>query len=232
MGYANANAPEHLRLKTLYRGLRAFGALLLQTTASVAITAPAVHAFGKIALVTAKVYDSTTRAPVNDAIVIVATPAIDTTGVTCISGKLQDGITPGTPGECTLGVNAEITVSLEASKAPYQLKAVSITAADGSSLPVDFPLTGSILLPLRIGASYYADLAAAYAAATAGSTVQLKAQTFTGPFNFNRNIAVKLEGGYDANYGTTRTGYTELTGPVTISGTSSCQATIDRVVVR
>jgi len=229
MGYTHECVPGHQKLHPLNRGIRSLLALLFQAGASVALTVTTAHAIGKIALVTAKVYDSSTLAPLNDATIIVATPAISTTGVTCISGKLRDGITPGTSGECTLSVTAETTVSLEATKTTYQLKTVIINVPDGSSLPVDFLLNGSTLPSLRIGASYYSNLAAAYAAATTGCKVQLTARTFAGPFVFNRGIVVTLESGYDATYSATRSGYSELTGSVTISGG---QVTMDRVVVK
>jgi len=186
----------------------------------------------QITAVTVKVYDSATLAPVNDAVVTVATTGLATSGNTCTTGKLSNGTT-GTAGQCSLAVNAGMAISLEAAKpASYQLRVISINAPITNPPPILIPLTGSTLQPLKIGTNYYADLAAAYAAAPAGSKIQLKAQAFTGPFDFSRSIAVTLEGGYDATYSASRSGYTELTGAVIISGATGCQVTFDQVVVR
>ncbi|HDH11382.1 MAG TPA: hypothetical protein ENG83_04150 [Nitrospirae bacterium] len=49
-----------------------------------------------------------------------------------------------------------------------------------------------------------------------GDTIQAQALTFTENLNFNRNISVTLEGGYDCNYSAI-IGNTTLNGNMTIS---------------
>ncbi|MCP6657844.1 hypothetical protein NL521_28330, partial [Klebsiella pneumoniae] len=56
----------------------------------------------------------------------------------------------------------------------------------------------------------------AYAAAVTGDTIMARALDFTGPFNFNRNVAILLSGGYDASF-TPTAGYTKLLGGLTVS---------------
>jgi len=186
----------------------------------------------QIVPVLVKVYDNATMAAVNDAVVRVATTGLNTTDNSCTSGKLPSGAS-GTAGECVLAVTSGVTLTLETTKTgSYQLKNTSINAPEKNPPTIPIPLTGTALQPIKIAANYYADLVAAYTAAADSSTIQLKAQTFTGTFSFSRNISIKLEGGYDATYSATRTGYSELAGPVTINGTTGCQVTFDQVVVK
>jgi len=62
---------------------------------------------------------------------------------------------------------------------------------------------------------YYPTLQAAYNAAAAGDLIQCRAVAFKEPMDFNRNISVVIEGGYDCDYAA-RSGAFTLSGPLTI----------------
>jgi len=73
--------------------------------------------------------------------------------------------------------------------------------------------------------SYYRTLSAAYSAIVNGANVTISAQavTLTELINFNRNIPVKVVGGYDASF-TTIAGMTKLQGSLTFGpGLSSIE---------
>lgn len=73
--------------------------------------------------------------------------------------------------------------------------------------------------------SYHRTLSAAYSAIgnSANVTISAQAVTFEESLNFNRNIAVKVVGGYDASF-TTSTGMTKLQGSLTFGpGVSSIE---------
>jgi YD repeat-containing protein len=53
---------------------------------------------------------------------------------------------------------------------------------------------------IRIGATPYSTLQAAYNAATDGATIQCQGVRFTGNLLINRNISVTLQGGYDCGF--------------------------------
>lgn len=65
--------------------------------------------------------------------------------------------------------------------------------------------------------NYYSSLQTAYDNASDGDTIKVQAVTLTENVNFNRNISVTLEGGYDCDYMTV-VGNTGLKGMMTISG--------------
>jgi hypothetical protein len=78
------------------------------------------------------------------------------------------------------------------------------------------PTFGTLMLPVRIGSSYYQTLLEAYAVAPSGSVIQAMATSFPGGLNLNRTgIAVTLQGGYDDTYAT-QSGTTVVVGNVTI----------------
>ncbi len=74
-------------------------------------------------------------------------------------------------------------------------------------------------LPFRIDQPtpvYFSTLQAAYNAAYDGATIQSLAQVSVEDINFNLNISVTLEGGYDCNF-TSNAGVTSLSGTTQIS---------------
>ena len=81
---------------------------------------------------------------------------------------------------------------------------------------------------LRIDGTIYRTLQEVYDAAYDGAVIQLLDNTVAGTLDANRNISVKLKGGYDAGYATTP-GTTTVTGPLTV-GRGALQ--VDRIVVR
>jgi len=81
---------------------------------------------------------------------------------------------------------------------------------------------------LHIDGTIYPSLQAAYNAATDGAFIQLLDNTVAGVLDANRNITVKLKGGYDAGY-SANAGTTAVTAPLTIrQGT----VVVDRIVIR
>jgi hypothetical protein len=87
------------------------------------------------------------------------------------------------------------------------------------------------LSPVRIAGTipaYYSTLAAAYAAAPTGGTLQLMAAAFADSMDLNRDVAVTLAGGYDYLYGSA-SGTTALLGPVTVTAGSIA---VDRIVIQ
>ncbi|MFH1027402.1 MAG: hypothetical protein V1791_05300, partial [Pseudomonadota bacterium] len=67
-----------------------------------------------------------------------------------------------------------------------------------------------------------------YDAAYDGAVIQLLDNTLAGTLDANRNIAVKLKGGYDTGYVTTP-GTTNVTGPLTVSKGA---LQVDRIVIK
>ncbi|MSN25102.1 MAG: hypothetical protein GJV46_04455 [Geobacter sp.] len=127
------------------------------------------------------------------------------------------------------------TVSLYATPSVYSLfggwggacsglGACSVNMTGGKTVTATFnqaPL-------LHIDGTIYPSLQAAYNAATDGAFIQLLDNTVAGVLDANRNISVKLKGGYDAGYGA-NAGTTAVTAPLTIR-----QGTLvaDRIVIR
>lgn len=81
---------------------------------------------------------------------------------------------------------------------------------------------------LRIDGTIYKTLQQVYDAAYDGAVIQLLDNTVAGTLDANRNIAVKLRGGYDAGYATTP-GTTTLTGSLTVSEGALL---VDRIVIK
>lgn len=81
----------------------------------------------------------------------------------------------------------------------------------------------------RIGTTYYESIFAAYAKAVSGALIEAQTTTFIGDLLLNRGIAIKVKGGFDANYGATPTGVTTVQGKVTIV-TGSLM--VERLVIR
>jgi len=75
---------------------------------------------------------------------------------------------------------------------------------------------------VRLNGTYYSTImgaSGAYQAAVSGNAILIWGTDFSEDFTFNLNKAVTLKGGYDSGY-TTPSGYTTLTGPVTIQNGS------------
>lgn len=81
---------------------------------------------------------------------------------------------------------------------------------------------------LRIDGTIYKTLQEVYDAAYDGAVIQLLDNAVAGTLDANRNIGVKLKGGYDAGY-TDSTGTTTVTGPLTVSQGGLL---VDRIVIR
>jgi hypothetical protein len=91
---------------------------------------------------------------------------------------------------------------------------VSLTVANGAT-------GGLVRLNDNGNVSYYQTLSSAYNAIVNGANVMISVQavTFTESVNFNRNISVKVVGGYDSSF-TTHAGMTTIKGLLTL-GTGS-----------
>ncbi|MDU0458430.1 MAG: choice-of-anchor Q domain-containing protein [Geobacteraceae bacterium] len=81
---------------------------------------------------------------------------------------------------------------------------------------------------LRIDGTIYKTLQEVYDAAYDGAVIQLLDNAVAGTLDANRNIGVKLKGGYDAGYSTTP-GTTMVTGPLTVG---RGELVVDRIVIR
>ncbi|MDU0458437.1 MAG: MBG domain-containing protein [Geobacteraceae bacterium] len=81
---------------------------------------------------------------------------------------------------------------------------------------------------LRIDGTIYKTLQEVYDAAYDGAVIQLLDNAVAGTLDANRNIGVKLKGGYDAGY-TDSSGTTTVTGPLTVSQGGLL---VDRIVIR
>jgi hypothetical protein len=91
------------------------------------------------------------------------------------------------------------------------------------------PTFSTDLLPVRIGSTYYLNLADAYAKALSGDVIEATEISFTGDLNLNRaGIAVALHGGYDVTYAA-QTGNTVMIGKL-IVGLGS--VVVDRLVIQ
>jgi hypothetical protein len=90
------------------------------------------------------------------------------------------------------------------------------------------PTFSTDLLPVRIGSTYYLNLAAAYAKALSGDVIEATEMSFTGDLNLNAGIAVALHGGYDATYAA-QTGNTVIVGKLIIGSGS---LVVDRLIIQ
>ncbi len=128
-------------------------------------------------------------------------------------------------------------VTLTATRNQYSLftgwsGACSGTAACALSLDADKSVTVTFnrntAQQVRLDSTYYSTILAAYAAAASGKTIRTWGADFSENFTFNGGKAVTLEGGYDSEY-TSNSGYTTLTGPVTIQRGS---LTVENIIIR
>jgi hypothetical protein len=76
--------------------------------------------------------------------------------------------------------------------------------------------------------SYYSSLAAAYAAAPGGDTIQSQASVFAENLSCSRNISVTLKGGYDSLF-TTNAAFTTINGSLTITDGT---VTVENIVIQ
>jgi hypothetical protein len=76
--------------------------------------------------------------------------------------------------------------------------------------------------------SYYATIQSVYNAAEDGDTIQIQAGDFPEPLNFNRDICVTIQGGFDTEYTIPPSGTTMISGPLTISDGT---ITIDNLII-
>jgi hypothetical protein len=92
----------------------------------------------------------------------------------------------------------------------------------------------SFVTPCAIGpvrnspTSYFDAIMTGYNVAVDGGMMQMQALSFTENLNFNRSVAVTLQGGYDCGF-STNGGWTTLNSGMTVSAGS---VTIDRLIVR
>lgn len=104
------------------------------------------------------------------------------------------------------------------------LGACSVSMTTNRSVTASFGLAAL----LHIGGTAYPTLQAAYDAATDGDVIQMLQSTESGVLTANRNITVKLFGGYDASY-STRPGRTKVGNPLKIK---NGKLIVDRIVVK
>jgi hypothetical protein len=90
-------------------------------------------------------------------------------------------------------------------------------------------VTPCAIAPVRKDSlSYYDSIGIGYGAVADNSTLQIQGANFTENLNLNRSVAVTLQGGYDCGF-TAHTGWTTLTGNVTVS---SGNAAIENLIIR
>ena len=107
-------------------------------------------------------------------------------------------------------------------------RAIDISIS-GNSSQVGKPSRISYNIPIP-HASYFLTLQEAYDNAENGDTLQSKDTTINGDINFNLDIAVLFEGGYDCGY-TSIIGTTTINGDMTISnGTFTIQSGILKLI--
>lgn len=102
----------------------------------------------------------------------------------------------------------------------------------GCSVTMDGPKTVTAAFNpaplLHVDGTTYKTLQEVYNAAFEGAVIQLLDNTVAGTLDANRNVTVRLKGGYDASY-TTTTGTTVVTGPLTIK---QGKIVADKIVVK
>ena len=96
----------------------------------------------------------------------------------------------------------------------------TITIAGQTFSVTQAGLTACTNLPVILAVStpvYYPTLQSAYNAAVSGDTIESQTGTFTEDLNFNSNVSVILEGGYNCGY-SANSSYSVINGTLTISG--------------
>lgn len=106
------------------------------------------------------------------------------------------------------------------------LGACSVTISAGQTVTITATFNAASLL--HIDGTTYPTLQAAYDAAADGSFIQLLDNTVAGTLDANRNVTVKLKGGYDAGY-LNNPGTTALTAPLTVRQGA---VVVDRIVIK
>ncbi len=130
------------------------------------------------------------------------------TGDTCSGGTILPSTT------CT--VQAAFSPSTLGSKSAN----IQITFSTPAALTLTIPLSGNLYVRIaRTPSVYFSPLQDAYDAAADRETIQSQAMTFVTDLNVNRNITVRLDGGYDGSFNTV-IGQTIVNGQIhTSSGT-------------
>jgi hypothetical protein len=80
--------------------------------------------------------------------------------------------------------------------------------------------SGSDLVKNSSTSSYYSSIQTAYNAASTGQSLLMQAVNFSGDLTLNSDIVISLLGGYDGGFASV-SGFTVVTGKVTIGGTTS-----------
>lgn len=165
---------------------------------------------------------------------VLQTLAVTTTGtgngtVTSVSPDSRIACQSGSATNCSADFDKGMTVTLTAtpdnSGSVFSGWSGACTASVGDcnvtmdadkAVTATFSVTPNLKLINGMTETTFASLADAYAAAVTGDTIMARTLDFTGPFNFNRNVALVFNGGYDASF-TPTTGYTKLLGGLTVS---------------
>jgi hypothetical protein len=98
-------------------------------------------------------------------------------------------------------------------------------ASDGSDMGANVSLVGpegycaSHAVTIQGEPNYYTSIAAAYGEAGSGRTILMQAMTFDEALSLNRAVEVTLIGGYDCVFTSNASGYSTISGKVTIGGT-------------
>jgi len=92
------------------------------------------------------------------------------------------------------------------------------TTMSNGNYSADVPVT-CVSLPARIAGTtpaYYPLLQDAYGTASGGDTIQSRGEIITESLNFDRNVSVNLEGGFDCHY-TLGNGVTRINGNMSVN---------------
>ena len=144
------------------------------------------------------------------------------TGISCSGGSCSNAFSG--------------TVNLYATPSALSIFSSWAGACTGTSMSCSVPMNGektvtanfSLADLLHIDGTIYKTLQQVYDAAYDGAVIQLLDNTVAGTLDANRNIGVRLKGGYDAGYATTP-GTTTVTGPLMIG---RGELVVDRIVIR
>jgi YD repeat-containing protein len=185
------------------------------------LVTPLSIAFGNVGIATISVGQTVTIT--NGGNINLVTGALSITGTDSADFQIL------TPDTCSgQSIMPSGTCSAQVVFAPASVgdksASLSIPSNDITNPTVAVSLTGTGVYYIRISRAqpaYFTTLQAAYDAAADGEVIQVQAATLVENVNFNHNISVTVDGGYDSNFITNDGGVTLIKGSLqTSAGTA------------
>ena len=134
-------------------------------------------------------------------------------------------LTNGCAGLLLPGTTCSLQITFMPTSTGTKIASAQVTFSDPATLKLDIPVTGTGFTQgvriVRGTPVYFGTFQAAYNAAVSGEVIQIQAVTLVEDVVLNRDIAVSVEGGYDANFTTNNGGLTFIQGSIHTSAGSA-----------